>query len=366
MPRPSSNPNDSTIFGSKRYGSLDQYIGCLLGGAIGDALGAPIEFMSLPEIRKKFGNEGITTFVDGRHAAGSITDDTQMTMFTAEGLLRAASRSINKGICSPPQVVHRAYLRWLETQHERSSSAPHPDPNDGWLISLPALHAQRAPGDTCLSALRSGQMGAIDAPINNSKGCGGVMRIAPVGMMWMLSDPFDLGCELAAITHGHQSGFLASGCLAQIIADLLKGDPLPEAISKTVATLKSKPHHEECLDAIELALSLSTTGSPSAEQLEAIGAGWIAEEALAISIYCSLAADGDFARAVCLAVNHSGDSDSTGAITGNIVGAMLGKEAIDQEWISSVELSREIQALAEDLYTGYRDDDEWWERYPGY
>ena len=347
-------------------GSVDHCVGCLLGGAVGDALGAPIEFMGLREIRSNFGSKGVTTFVAGRNPAGSITDDTQMTMFTAEGLLRAACRANKRGICAPVPVIHHAYIRWLNTQGERSASKRQADSCDGWLISVPELHARRAPGNTCLSALIGGEMGTIERPINNSKGCGGVMRVAPAGMMWFGSDPFRCGCQIAAITHGHPSGYLAAGCLAMIIAELLKGTSLEEATLNTMTVLKSWPHHAECLEAIELALSLSKRGSPSAEEIEQIGGGWIAEEAIAISIYCAMTTDGDFARAVCLAVNHSGDSDSTGAITGNIVGAMLGRQAIDEAWLSSLELRHQIEDLAKDLHTGFRDDDAWFERYPGW
>lgn len=151
-----------------------------------------------------------------------------------------------------------------------------------------------------------------------------------------------------------------------IIAELFKGTALEEAIAKTTVVLKSKPHHGECLEAIDLALSLSKRGAPSADTIEQIGGGWIAEEAIAISIYCALAAEGEFTDAVRLAVNHSGDSDSTGAITGNIMGAMLGRKGIDDEWLASLELRREIETLAEDMFTGFRDDEAWWQKYPGW
>src|SRR5262249_21563766 len=229
------------VSSAERSGSLDNYLGCLLGGAVGDALGANIEFMSLAEIRDTFGEEGVITFVAGDYPDGSITDDTQMTIFTAEGLLRAVCRATTKGICSPIQVIHRAYIRWLNTQGERSSSQFQADSNDGWLIRIAELHALRAPGNTCLSALKVDEMGTIEWPINNSKGCGGVMRVAPAGMIWFGAGPFRCGCEIAAITHGHPSGYLAAGCLSMIIAELLKETTLEKAIAKTLEVLKSWP-----------------------------------------------------------------------------------------------------------------------------
>ncbi len=343
--------------------NLKFYSGCLLGGAIGDALGAPVEFLSLSEIRSQFGRDGITDL-----AGGEFTDDTQMTLFTAEGLLRADCRLQHKGISNPYAVVYHAYIRWLHTQGEKSRNESFDKKDDGWLIKIPELHRRRAPGHTCRAALRSGVMGTMAAPINDSKGCGGVMRIAPVGLFVREDRVFDMGCEIAATTHGHPSGHLAAGCLASIISTIIAGSSLEEAISEAVRLLEAKPDHEECLEAIDLALACwrDREMEPSPETVEHIGAGWVAEEALAISVYCSLAADGNFAKGVRLSVNHSGDSDSTGAITGNILGTLLGRDAIPAGWLEQLQMRNEIEEIARDLLIGFRDDDSWWEKYPGW
>ena len=158
-------------------------VGCLLGGAVGDALGAPIEFMKLPEIRARFGPEGIRDYAPayGRDA-GAITDDTQMTLFTAEGLIRAAVRYAGRGICSPPSVVMHAYMRWLRTQGETSKHPFFAHGETGWLVGERDLWSRRAPGSTCLSALRNATDDDLFAT-NDSKGCGGIMRVAPVGLV---------------------------------------------------------------------------------------------------------------------------------------------------------------------------------------
>lgn len=90
--------------------------GCLLGGAVGDALGAPVEFMSIDQIHYRFGPGGIRDFAPAYGLVGAITKYTQMTLFTAEGLIRAAVREALRGACHPPTVIHRAYVRWLTTQ----------------------------------------------------------------------------------------------------------------------------------------------------------------------------------------------------------------------------------------------------------
>ena len=124
----------------------DRVVGCLLGGAVGDALGGPVEFLTLAEIRARYGREGIRDLVPSYGRLGAITDDTQMTLFTAEGLLQARRRGRERGIWHPPTMVYHAYLRWLETQ---GLTPPYPflEARDGDLLRLPALHARRAPGN---------------------------------------------------------------------------------------------------------------------------------------------------------------------------------------------------------------------------
>lgn len=343
--------------------SLSRFRGCLLGGAVGDALGAPVEFLSLDEIRQRFGPTGVTDLVPAYGRVGAITDDTQMTMFTAEGLLRASARWEQRGICHVPSVVHHAYVRWLYTQGFESKAAFQP-PFDGWLVSLNALYQRRAPGRTCVSALQAETAGSRDKPINGSKGCGGVMRAAPAGLV--AADPFELGCDTAALTHGHPSGYLAAGCLALLVHRLAQGDKLADGLAAARDVLRRQSHHEECTAAVQRAVDAAANDPPAAEAIERIGMGWVAEEALAIAVYCALVAEGDFVKGILLAVNHSGDSDSTGAIAGNILGTMLGVEAIPERWLERLELRDEITALADDLVTGYRDDEGWWDRYPGW
>lgn len=356
---------------------LARYRGCLLGGAVGDALGAPVEFMSLAEIRAQFGPGGIRDYAPAYGLIGAITDDTQMTLFTAEGLLRSHNRAIQKGITHTPTVVYHAYLRWLETQGEHPHY-PFPDVRGGWLLGLPSLHDRRAPGNTCLAALRGTHPGTVEVALNNSKGCGGVMRAAPVGLAVRqpLAETFTLGCETAALTHGHPSGYLAAGFLAATTAALLTGQTLEEAIAAARALLITHQHHAECLAAVDAAVQLAREAPATPATVARLGQGWVAEEALAIALFCALTAE-DFASGVILAVNHSGDSDSTGAITGNLLGALLGAGALPAHWLERLELRAEIGALADDLHRHFggedgaalatlADDAADWEKYPGW
>lgn len=102
------------------------------------------------------------------------------------------------------------------------------------------------------------------------------------------------------------------------------------------------------------------------DDVQNLGQGWIAEEALAIALMCALGSDNDFNRALVLSVNHSGDSDSTGAITGNIMGCLLGRTGIDHRWTDNLELQNVIQSLGVDLFIGFQDSEQWMEKYPGW
>lgn len=363
----------------------DIYRGCLLGGAVGDALGAPVEFLSRDQTIRKFGPAGIQEFVPAFGKLGAITDDTQMTLFTAEGVMRGWLRGNLKGICHMPGVIARSYQRWYHTQGYHNPM--HDDGVDGWLISHRELFSCRAPGNTCLSGLES-MRASNDVAKNDSKGCGGVMRVAPIGMYYAVlagSEPeghdqamrkaFELACQAAAITHGHPTGQLASGTFAAIVMKLLVGVQLPQAIDAALVHLKDQPGNEETLHAVQLACRLAKETPNDADALAHLGGGWIAEEALAIAVYCALSAK-DFRSGVTLAVNHSGDSDSTGSIAGQLLGAIHGAHAIPPSWKEPLELKEVIEEMADDLATLNEWDlenetstdevDFYFERYPGW
>jgi ADP-ribosylglycohydrolase len=353
---------------------INRVRGCLLAGAVGDALGAPVEFLSTEQIYSKYGSRGITELTKAYGVEGAITDDTQMTLFTAEGLLRGLVRGRSRGVSSIYSVIHHAYLRWLLTQDRHSRTEVG---EDGWLIQERRLWSQRAPGNSCLAALSASPRFGEFAE-NNSKGCGGVMRVAPIGLL-PLGDSFELGAEAAHLTHGHPTGYIASGAFAYLIEQLVKGLSLREAIDvthqRTVGEEREQGVAAETSEAIAQALRLADGGqTPTPALIESIGGGWIAEEALAISIYCALVSD-DLESALILAVNHGGDSDSTGAITGNILGCLLGEQAIPKHWLETLELRDVIETVANDLVyvpetyegEGYGPHDtEIWERYPGW
>lgn len=275
---------------------INLFTGCLLGGAVGDALGAPVEFDSLEEILNEYGPDGVVDMLPGDEGLFEISDDTQMTLFTAEGLLRAWTAARHSGeLPNYVSGLRCSYYSWLKTQDEATDFPLHCA--DGWLFGIDALHCQREPGDTCVSALREGTFSKRGIVENRSKGCGGVMRAAPAGLLaTRISNgdristvklAFDIGCSAAALTHGHPSGYYPAGVLAAIIATVVTGGTIEEGISISLNFLNGCSGSSETIGAVCYALDLwrNTSILPTPETIETFGGGWVGEEALAIGIY---------------------------------------------------------------------------------
>ena len=318
---------------------LIQLHACLLGGAIGDSLGAEIEFLSLAQIRQRY-PDGITDLPPHMGLHGAITDDTQMTLFTAEGIIRAQVRGILKGICHPPSVIHHALLRWYRTQRGK----PQVLTDDFGLINDPRLQVCRAPGNTCLSSLRaSGHFG--DPARNNSKGCGTIMRVAPAGLMFPRDQVRAMAIETSALTHGHQTGQLAAAAWAEMLADVAAGAMLEDCAVRTADTYAQLTGGAETARAIQAALRAPRDGT--GETVESLGGGWTAEEALSIALYACLAGN-SFEEALLIAATHSGDSDSTAAIAGNMLGLINPAAVLRHRWAEIVEGADIISQLVRD------------------
>ncbi len=326
----------------------DQARGCLIGGAIGDALGYAVEFIKWKEIKRQYGEQGIQAYALSPHTGTAIiSDDTQMTLYTANGLLLSEAR----GRQPVEKWIYEAYLDWLVTQQGGAKKYC-------WLNDIPQLHARRAPGITCLNALESGRMGWIADPINNSKGCGGVMRVAPVAIYghvkgWDVETADRIGAAAAAITHGHSLGYLSGAALVDMIGSILDG-ATPRAAADIAADAVEQQFSEDAFAAelaggMRKAVRLALVSGDDHAHLKQLGEGWVGEEALYVAIYCAVKYQDDFDRCMTVAVNHDGDSDSTGAIAGNILGAYVGYEAIDEKWKRDLELRDTILEVADDL-----------------
>jgi ADP-ribosylglycohydrolase len=276
-----------------------------------------------------------------------------MALFIAEGLIGSLGSDLGGD-----GLIARMYLAMLDWYRmQRGADISHGVASR--LGKHPALGASRAPGMTCMSALGSGVCGSIEEPINHSKGCGGIMRVAPVALFtaFKYSAGFgaNLGAESSAITHGHELGYIPSAFLVYMLRYILTEEPteLIDAVKYAIRETKNLYPRlkgtETVIELVERAVALADSDLAPTEAIALLGEGWVAEETLAIAVYSVLKAR-DFRQAVIIAANHSGDSDSTAAVAGNIMGAHLGASAIPDDLASSVELSSLVSRMAHELY----------------
>ncbi len=340
---------------------MKKFMGCMLGGAVGDALGYAVEFNSIDEIRRIYGENGISDY-NLTNGVALISDDTQMTLFTANGILFAETRGYLRGILGDYYIyIADSYNDWLRTQRCNAKDRP----ITSWILNDTRLHSLRAPGNTCLSALSDKRIGTVENHINTSKGCGGVMRVAPIGLFLGKNNmPLDriarIGADAAAITHGHELGYIPAALLALIIAKIIRniGNELHKIVKNSLSEIerlyKNEKHIDELSTILNRAIELSESDIDTISAIKELGEGWVAEETIAIAIYCALKFENDFEKAIIASVNHSGDSDSTGAVCGNILGAYLGVDAIPQKYLEKLELKDLIEEITADLYNGCR------------
>lgn len=324
--------------------NLDRIKACLLGGAIGDSFGAPVEFDKLADIKKKYGPEGLTfkNFKD----QPLITDDTQMTLFTANGLLLKGDKIGN---------IWHCYQDWLETQYKRNKDEMSHKPVS-WLVNDQRMFASREPGRTCLFEIMRNHKGSLTKRYNQSKGCGGIMRVAPIGLINLkLNEVIELGAESAALTHGNLISSIASAYYAVLIYFLCRYEySILEAINNTSEIIdeqiSNQPALEIVLREVELAKAIAKNSCDcDIANIMSLGQGWVAEETLSIALYCALRYANNFERAIEVAVNHDGDSDSTGNLVGQILGARFGSKILPRIYLQELELRNTIEKMAVQL-----------------
>lgn len=358
--------------------------GSLMAGAAGDAIGYPVEFMSRNAILARYGDKGITEFKLDSDGKALVSDDTQMTLFTANGMLMGLTRGYMRGIGGDPKdYVDGAYIDWYYTQTVNKVSE-RDDFHYTWLRDLPELAHRRAPGITCLNSCES--LLAHRDVENNSKGCGGIMRVAPMGLFdasfkesggsgfyYKTVYLAEAGAHIARVTHLHPLGYLPAALMTLLLSRIV---PLtPDEVKESIIDIinggldvmmnmygNDYAKYKEYLRTLTLkAVNLAHSNISDIQAIMQLGEGWTAEEAWAISLYCVIRHIDNMKEAIIAAVNHDGDSDSTGSITGNIMGAIYGYEAIKRERLfcpygkkfeDTIELHNIILAIADDLYTG--------------
>ena len=334
----------------------DRIRGAMIGCAAGDALGYPVKVLSEAAIVERYGLRGITAYDLDENGTARITADTQLMLLSANGILFAHTRGALRGIMAPVyQYFDAFYMDWYRLQTEKQPRRA----RCGWINAYPALSAKRAPSPTSMRVFSSDKFGSMDEPVNDSKGSGCLLRAVPIGLSYS-DDPayiLDLAANTAALTHGNEVTWVASGVLALIISLIIHQElSIAEAVNETLKALdKSFPDSRkaahELLSSIWSARPLATSASSDLDAIHALGEGWVSNEALAIGILCALRYENDIAGAMTFAANHGGNSSTTAAIAGMLVGARIGFNAIPDRFVDRLELVDVILELADDVTT---------------
>jgi ADP-ribosylglycohydrolase len=301
--------------------SVSNYRGCLLGGGAADA--------------KAYGKSD--------NNIDLISDNTQMTIFTTDGLIWADDRAIRRGVYAYIPGLFYSYQKWYYTQTGNFPDKDYDFLLSGEILDWEELFARRGTGETSMKALAgsiNNKYGTLKNRINSSKGCGSVMRVAPIGLYFWKNEEmaFRIGMESGALTHGHIDAILSAGYYAAFIANIIAGYSLADAAARAYKRLASADGHDSLAALIERAAALADSGMPALKAMEEIGEGYTADQATALAVFLSLRYKDDFDGAVLAATSFHGNTDSIAPIVGNALGACYGTGVIPQKWIARLEL----------------------------
>lgn len=340
---------------------LTSYRGCLLGLAVGDAMGYTVDSRSLAEIREDYGPNGLLGY-DLANGYAEITSYTQLAAFTCNAMLIAMTRGQIQGKMAPfVRYIAHSSREWVIGQRPWGR----PDRTLCWLLQCPELCRRHCMDTRMMDTLTRKKLGTPEEPVNAFNTPGSLTAAIGVGLFFdperMQQSEIDrLGAEAVALTHGSPLAFLSGSILAHILSNCgrKRAQPLAELYFEAMKALEEDFGHEysqvyELTALLRRAIMLADNAEISAQNAMTQLRCENAAEVLAGAVYASLSSDSDFDRAMIAAVNHSGRSAAVGAITGAILGARLGDRALPEFYVESLECADILRELAADLYQGY-------------
>ncbi len=317
---------------------------CLLGGAVGEMVGYPVDGLSRDRIVTAYGS-----LVTGPVGTPEVADGTQLTLFTVEGLLRAQLRAEDRGLCNPRAVVWRSYKRWAHAQGiEITPEWDFPDLSVSWMLDQRELYRTVPLSTRCRDVFAEADgYPSVEYPVNRSDGSGAIMRVAPAGLSNTPDRAVEVAVWLAALTHGHPRAHSASAAYAAMIAALADGASLDGAVATACDVTHGLPGAEPLPDALDRVLTLAATRPGEPDVRAELGSGTTSLSALLHAVF-SVAASGDYEQAVLTAVNHDGASATPGALTGQLAALLYGIGAIPAGWRAVCPVTDLIDTLAAD------------------
>ena len=336
------------------------YRGCLLGMAVGDAMGYTVDDRSLEQIRQDYGPEGLLGY-DLVNGYADVSSYTQLAAFAGNGLLLGLTRGQMQGIMAPyVRYIALAEREWAQTQRYSGN----PERSVCWVSRDRELRGRRCMDTRMLDTLSRGRPGSMEEPINRFLSPGAMTVAIPVGMFFSPlrtgREEIDrLGAEAVALTHGAAQAFLSGGVLAHMISRIIWDGArnLKELVKESVEAIQEGFGREyrqvtEVRDGLNMALRLASSHNVScAEAMEHLKCTTV-PEILAGAVYTALCYENNFDEAMITAVNHSGRSAAVGAVAGAILGARLGEEAIPEFYLEPLEPAELLRELADDMLQG--------------
>ena len=336
------------------------YRGCLLGLAVGDAMGYTVDSRSWPEIREDYGPNGLLGY-DLVNGYADVTSYTQLAAFTCNGLLLGLTRGQIQGKMAPfVQYIGLSSREWAASQRTWGR----PNNTYCWLFQQAKLCRHNSMENWMLDTLSREKLGTMESPVTRFDGPGSITSAVGVGLFFnrnrMGQQEMDrLGAEAVALTHGSPTAFLTGAAVTHIISHTLRYSKptLRDIFLHAGKALKEQFGHQysQAFDiatlirnAVVYAQSENLRHSDVMERLRCE----TASQVLAGAVYACLASKGDFDNAMIIAVNHSGRSAAVGALTGAILGARLGEETLPEFYIECLEPAEVLQELADDLFDG--------------
>ena len=336
---------------------MNRFRGCLLGMAVGDAMGAAVEKKTYEEICETYGPAGLLGY-DTVNGLAEITSYTQVAAFTINGLLLAVSKGQSQEAMA---YTVMALKEWARLQHLPRD----PQRRNCWLSNVSAFRRRRSMDPRTLDALTRDVLGTPKRPANQAEGPGSLTAAVAMGLYFhpermQFHEIGVLGAQAVALTHGEPMAFLSGSVLAYVIAAVLN-DPEGDLEShfrlaaQTVADQFGKEFPQALRLQKTLLEAIARAKDPDASHvkvMEAIGCTSCAQ-VLAGAMYAVLAGRGDFDSSAIIAVNHSGKSAAVAAVVGAILGAQLGEDSLPEFYLECLEVARTLPELASDLWQCY-------------
>lgn len=347
---------------SDEISRFDRFVGAFMGYATGDAYGYPLQLMSYEDICERFEKLGAMRLpINAKADMALFTDDTQIALFTAEGINWADSLGAKEGNVNYVAYIFYALQAWALTQTKEIPAEYEWITGRGQnafktkLLKSKGLYKRRSSDESMLETLAAAEnlgYGRLIKRINDNKDNGAIKSALPAGLYFAcdIELAFRMGADFSAITHTNPTGYLSAGTYAAIIAGILCGHSPLESVKAALKVLSDYDGAGEVLNAVSKALDLiEDTETEPRDAVELLGNGENAEDALAIAVYCSVLHRESYTFAVQLAVNQDGASDTCGALTGGILGAYYGTRGIPVKWIKKLQYKNLICDICEKL-----------------